>query len=148
MGAKNGFGLGPPCCVWAFSNPLWLILLLAILMSSRQKRQSVDSTFFQTSTHAETDVDPEYFITKEQTDMYRCLYQQFFNWLLKWQNLGLELGAFVDGDSSGNDRPGHSTCTAKSLLGTNKYIWHILKGNNADAIVTFTKVYLTSSKRA
>ena len=35
--------------------------------------------FLQTSTHTETDVDPEYFITKEQMDMYRRLYQQFFN---------------------------------------------------------------------
>ena len=68
--------------------------------------------------------------------MYRHLYQQFFNWLLKWQNLGLELGAFIDGDSSGNDRPRHSTCTAKSLLGTNKYIWYVLKWNNTDAIVS------------
>ena len=74
--------------------------------------------------------------------MYRDLYQQFFNGLLKRQNLGLELRAFVDGDSSSNDRTGHTTCTTKSLLGTNKYIWYILKGNNADAIVTFTKVLI------
>ena len=33
--------------------------------------------------HTETDVDREYFFTKDQMDMYRGLYQQFFNGLLK-----------------------------------------------------------------
>lgn len=59
--------------------------------------------------------------------MYRGLNQQFFNWLLKWLNLWFQLRAFIDGNSSGNNRARHSACATKSLLGTNKYIWHILK---------------------
>jgi len=56
------------------------ILCLAISMNSRQNRHT---RFLQPSTQVETDVAHEYFITKEQMDMYRGLYQQFFNGLLK-----------------------------------------------------------------
>ena len=63
-------------------------------------------------------------------EVYRVLYQKFFDWLLKWLNLWFKLRSFIDSDCSCYDRAWHSTCSTKSLLGTNKYIRHILKSKN------------------
>lgn len=82
MGAKNGFGLwswATLLCLGLFKSPMVNTFACDLDELKTKKTVRGQSTFFQTSTHAETDVDPEYFITKEQTDMYRCLYQQFFN---------------------------------------------------------------------
>ena len=78
-------------------------------------------------------------------EVYRVLYQKFFDWLLKWLNLWFKLRSFIDSDCSCYDRARHSTCSTKSLLGTNKYIRHILKSKNEASCYCFFNFHFLSN---
>ena len=78
-------------------------------------------------------------------EVYRVLYQKFFDWLLKWLNLWFKLRSFIDSDCSCYDRARHSTCSTKSLLGTNKYIRHILKSKNEASCHCFFNIHFLSN---
>lgn len=46
--------------------------------------------------------------------------------LLDAGDLGLELGALVDGDGAGHDGTGHAACTTQCLLGSDEHVRHVL----------------------
>lgn len=52
--------------------------------------------------------------------------QEPFNGLLNGLDLLLQLGAFFDGDRTGDDRPGDPAGPPQCLLGAHKHVGHIL----------------------